>query len=791
MSQKAASCRLCGLALPAGTPLDHPFCCAGCARVYEVLQGLDASTGQAYLEAVRQFGIIPSSSRIAVAVAPYLPNDPAALRRQRFQINGLVCPSCSWVAEQVLLSQLGVHQAEVNFFSSSCLLEFDLRQVSLEQLDRLLSPLGYRLLPLEVSSQKAERSDTFAFVVSAVLCCNLMSVSFLRYAYTLGWISELPVFLIWLELGLTLPVLYLGWIPMLRRSWRALFHGRIIMDALVSLAVGASFLLSLAAMVGHRNDIYFETSAGLVTIFLLSRMMEGRLRRKALSELATLLHMPVQRVRLEAENGALSYPTVQSVETGNHLLFYSQELIPFDGWVAGDTVFVSEAVLTGEPHSVAKQPGERILAGSTVQEGVLRLHVERPYTSTRLYAIAQVIRQSLETGENRLRSADCIARWFTPTVIAISLLTWVIRALLAGWDMAFSAAVWFPSVAVLAVACPCAFSLAGITAVSATLANLLKQGILVKEPSQLEQLHRIRDLLFDKTGTISQGLLSVEQVLWRNEPQTQLLQWAANAEKQSNHPVAKAILRHLKEQKGIEPSSEKAGILLRNRGCGLEISDLGIFQVGAADLFQDLFNPSEISSRHTLAWFGFPKQAEGCFLLSDPLRPEADAVVRELSEEGYCSHLVSGDRQDLCQWIGSHLGFRSTQGCATLEQKVEIVTQMEQAGRPVVFIGDGTNDALAMNRASASIALSHASDEALAIGGFILLSGQLQPLPFLFRTARKLARVIRHNYWWAFGFNSLFIPLAALGYLTPLWAMLLMLLSSTAVLLNSLRMHGS
>ncbi len=774
--------------MPASRQRETVFCCAGCERVYEVLQSLDEVQGRAYVEAARRLGLIPGGEASAPA-SPQLPEDPSALRQEKYRIEGLFCPSCAWVLEQVLLAQPGIRQARANFFSGSCLLEYDLRRSSAEQINRILSPLGYRLQPLEQPGQEAERRLTFAFMVSGVLCCNLMSISFLRYAYNLGWISQLPDFLVWLELALTAPILYLGWLPMLRRTWQALKRGRVLMDGLVGLAVGASFFLSLAAMGSRRSDIYFETSAGLVTIFLFSRLVEARLRRQALAGLATLMHMPVQRVRQEAEKDRFRYPPVGEIRPGDQLVFAPEELVPFDGWVSGDRVFVSEAVLSGEPRPVLKGQGDRILAGSTVQEGELLLTVERPYSDTRLFAISETIRQSLEANESRLRSADRIAQWFAPAVLLTAVATWILRAWPHGWPTAWTPAAWFPAVAVLAVACPCAFSLAGITAVSACLGMLLRQGILVKDPAQLERLSGIDALLFDKTGTISQGRLALEQIAWRGGPQPELLGWVAAAEQGSMHPVAQTVLRQAREEGWTIPGGLQGSADIRRQGRRVAGPAGEEFLVGTADLFSSVFDSPAVAPRHTLVWFGFAERAEGCLLLSDPLRPQAAETVHTLTRQGYGCGLISGDRQEVCDWIGRQVGFSTARGRASLEEKVDAVRQQEALGRKTAFIGDGTNDALAMDRATASVALSHGSDEALSAAGFILLSGRLSELPFLFQTGRKLARVIRHNYLWAFSFNTLFIPLAALGYLTPLWAMLLMLASSTAVLLNSLRMR--
>jgi len=462
--------------------------------------------------------------------------------------------------------------------------------------------------------------------------------------------------------------------------------------------------------------------------------------------------------------------------------------VAVDGTLRAGEVLVSEAVLTGEPTALRKVAGDAVIAGSEVVEGELVVEVRRRFRDTTLFSIIEGISNSLRKSEAHLRSADRIAQWFSPVVMAIAFGIWVARLAFYGIEYAMSAPGWFPSVAVLAVACPCAFSLAGTAAITAATGGLLRRGILVKEPLQLERLHRTGQIIFDKTGTITDGNMSVEALQWRDAPRPEMLPLILAAEEGSVHPIAQALRAHF-AKRGIEPAAGPHEIEeLPGQGRLLRGGDEP-FRIGSAGLFSGPFKPAGVTPRHTAVWFGFGSEAAGCLLVTDGIKPDARATAEGLRDLGLGMEILSGDRQEVCDWVAREMGINQAAGGVSLEEKVEYVRRRREAGVEIAFVGDGTNDALAMGEACSSVALARSTDEALSASGFVMRQGQLLRLVDLFATGRKLHGVIRLNYFWAFVFNTIFIPVAAAGRLTPLTAMLLMLVSSAGVLLNSLRMR--
>lgn len=789
-SSASESCRLCGAALQKRVEARAGFCCSGCERVHDVLSHLDESAHAAYLSTARRLGLIPEDTTSKETASPreVLPPDPEALRDERYACTGMVCPSCAWIVERVLLDTEGVEDIRVDFFSGTVKVRLDLRQGNMASLAEVLAPLGYGLeRATALGDRTISKRATMQFVIVAVLTMNLMSLSFVRYAAELGYLGDMPEFLTWLELLLTLPVLYIGWIPMLRRAGTALRHGRSTMDLLVALAVGAAMILSTGALLTGRSDIFFETAAGLVAIYLLSQMIESRLRQKAFQDLIPLLKMPIVRVRQISDDGREKYVDVDQVEKGDRVLFLAGETVPVGGAVRCGHGYVSEAMLTGEPTPREKKEWDTLLAGSQVLEGRLELEVESRFEETRLSRIAASVSETLARAENNLRFADRITSWFVPTVLTVAVAIWLVRLLVYGLQYALSPAGWFPSVAVLAVACPCAFSLAGVSAITAATGTLLRLGILVKEPGQLTELSKVTRVVLDKTGTLTHGQMRVERLLWRDTGDENILSKVLAAEAGSVHPVARAIRAYLGKLDVREADfGDDIPIDFPGIGRGLKGSGSPLL-VGSATLFDEVFQSSELTPRHSAVWFGHDRKAVGCFLLTDEIREEAPLTIQRLQRLGLACEIISGDRRAVTARVAEEIGIGQAISDAAIEDKVEHVRRLRGRNEVVAFVGDGTNDALAMAEANVSAALADSTDEALSASGFVVLGGRLESLCSLFAVGKRLHEVIRSNYLWAFVFNLLFVPVAALGYLVPLAAMLLMLTSSTAVLLNSLR----
>ncbi|MBM4386221.1 MAG: cation-translocating P-type ATPase, partial [Deltaproteobacteria bacterium] len=728
------SCLLCGTQIASDTEKGGVFCCTGCAMVYEVIQGLDESRIDSYLEAARKTGIIPnvavgaesfprlteSLPRLAESFPRHTHPPEDVLIEELFAVSGLHCPSCAWILEKILCSRPGMVSARADFFSSMAKIRYDMRVVSRETLNGILSPFGYALnRPEEDEKSLAGKRHSFAFLVCAIITMNLMTISSLRYFAELNWIEPLPEFIGRLEFLLSLPVMWLGLVPLIRRAAAGIMNGRMVMDFLIVAGVSAAFLLSVISLIRGRNDIYFETAAGLVTITMLSRMIEAKLREKATAFLRNLSGMKVVNVR-QMKEGKYIYRKRSEVVPGECAVFLPGEIVPFDGEVVSGEPLISEAILTGEPRPVKKVSGDAISAGSTVVDGRLEIKVTRGFEETALAGISRSVRETMAKGEATLRSGDRISAWFAPVVIIFAVLLWVSRLVIFGWDYASSTEGFIPSLAVLAVACPCAFSLAGAVAMSRAAGILLKNGILVKEPHQLENLHAVRRIIFDKTGTLTEGDMSVDRLVWKETTENELLSLVIAAETKSTHPVAHALRTYLNPVGAVfnRDFSDRDYQIedLSGQGRSVRIGERK-FLIGSRALFDNPFTPDDIKHFHTPVWFGFDGNATCCFLLTDRIKKGAGQAVTALREKGYKVELASGDRSEVCVHIAAELGIAEARGDMTVRDKLERVNCAKKSGQKIAYIGDGSNDALAMSGADISVAVVKSTDEALAAGG--------------------------------------------------------------------------
>ncbi len=805
-------CALCGTPIPwslrrrkgrAGR-----YCCTGCLHVAEILAAVPDDQGRRMLEQARRMGIVPaagSDAEAAMAAEAALAERGAAgdavqgpagagqaERAERFLVEGFACPACAWLVATVLWRQSGVLDAEADFLSDSVRLRYDMRRTGPDALAAAVGRFGYGLEVLGAADSPEEALFSrllTRFVLAMFLALNAMMLSAVHWAAYLEIVPPVDLEMIAIvQLVLVAPLLWLGVWPLFKRSLQLIRMGRPSMDLLFVLGFGAAFGLSLAAFFTPDSRFYFDVCGAFVAISLFGRLVEGKLRLRAARELRGLLNLSAAKVAALAPAGDIRYLAVDQVEPGQRIRIEAGRTVPFDGALLGEQPrLVSEAMLTGEPTPVLKRPGEELAAGSeTLGDGV-EMRVTRPYREGRLQQIADGIAQALTRNELRLRSADRLAAWFVPLVLLVAGLTFGLRwALLDAGPLAPE--VWMPTIAVLLVACPCAFGIATASALAVAVSALLRRGILVKDGGALERLDAVDVVALDKTGTLTDGRWRIERVVWFGAPDDGLLAAVAGAEAGIDHPVAHALRGFLIGESGLEPVAAEAVALQPGRGLIARVAG-GELRLGSAGLFERLPAVAGLSDRSTPIYFGRGPAAAGCFLLSDGLRPEAAAVVRALRRRGLEPVVLSGDRQAVVGAVAAELGIRRAEGGLTPEDKRERVRHWAAQGHRVVFCGDGTNDAPAMAEAEVAVALRHGTDLARSAAHALPLTGDLAALEPLFAAAARTHRTMWRNFFWAFGYNALFLPLAAFGYLHPIFAAGLMFASSVTVLINSLRLR--
>jgi Cu+-exporting ATPase len=643
-------------------------------------------------------------------------------------------------------------------------------------------------------------------VVCVPLAVAVIALSMVPAAQFPGWQ--------WVSLLLAAPVATWGAWPLYRAAWYGLGHGAATMDTLVSVGVGASFCWSLYALLfggagvtgmkmsfaftfgqASGDTLYLEAAAGVAAAVLAGRFLEARARDRsglALSALATLGAKTAAVLR----DGSERRVPVEELAAGDLFVVRPGEKIATDGIVTEGRSAVDASLVTGESMPAEVGPGDPVTGATVNMSGRLVVRATQVGAGTLLAQITRLVSQAQATKASAQRLADRIAAVFVPCVIAIAVATlgfWLGAGLPA-------ASAWSAAVAVLVVACPCVLGLATPTALLAAVGRGAELGILISSAQAIETAGRIKIIALDKTGTLTTGTMTVLDVITEGgtgEEQDEALRLAGGVEDASEHPVGQAVARAAAARLGALPPVTGFAAL---PGAGVRgtVGDREI-TVGRPDLFDQLSVPASLrqaaedAAAHgrTVALAGWDGRARAAFVVADQLRPHAAEAVTRLRRLGIRPLLVTGDNSRAARSVAAWLGLSGPDVLAGVkpEGKVEAVRELQADGTSVALVGDGVNDAAALAQADLGMAVGTGADAAIGAADLTLVSGDPLSIVAAVELARATMAVIRANLAWASGYNLVAIPLAALGYLNPLFAGVAMSASSLIVVGNSLRLR--
>ena len=617
----------------------------------------------------------------------------------------------------------------------------------------------------------------------------------------------------WVSLALAAPVAVWGAWPLHRAAWYGLGHGTATMDTLVSVGVAASFgwsvyalLFGGAGMTGMRmsfaftfgqasgQTLYLEVAAGVTTAVLAGRYLEARARVRSGSALAALAALGAKTVAVLRDGTEQRVPA-GSLAAGEEFVVRPGEKIATDGVVAEGSSAVDASLVTGESMPSEVGPGDEVTGATVNMSGRLVVRATRVGSETLLAQITRLVSQAQSTKASAQRLADRIAAVFVPCVIALAVATlgfW----LGAGLSVAAAASA---AVAVLVVACPCALGLATPTALLAAVGRGAELGILVKSAQALESAGRVRAVVLDKTGTLTTGVMTVQKVVTADAAEDEVLRLAGAVEDASEHPIGQAVARFSAERLGSLPPATAFAAL---PGAGVRGTvDGHVVSVGSLRLFGELSllvppplrEAAEAAEQEgrTVLLVGWDGAARAALVVADQLKPHADAAVAWVRELGLRPVLLTGDNPRVALAVASQLGIPSSDVFADVrpEGKVEVIRRLQASGLTVAFVGEGVNDAAALAQADLGMALGAGTDAAIGAADLTLVGSDPLSIVSAIRLARATMAVIRANLAWASGYNVIAIPLAALGYLNPLFAGIAMSASSLFVVASSLRLR--
>jgi Cu2+-exporting ATPase len=592
------------------------------------------------------------------------------------------------------------------------------------------------------------------------------------------------------SLVLTIPVAAWAAVPFYSGAWRELKARRVGMDVPVALGIIAAFSASVLATVRGEGAVYFDSVAMFVFLLLGARYLELSARARATQSQERLARLtPAVAERLDRFPDPLHHNEVPvaMLQPGDHVLVRPGAAIPADGQVVDGASSVDESLLTGESRAIVKRTGDSLTGGAVNLDGPLTMRVEHVGPDTVLAGIVRLMDRAQSEKPQIARTADRAARWFVTALLVFAV------AVAAVWYVIDPSRVLWITVAVLVVTCPCALSLATPAALTAATGTLHRSGILVTRCHALETLAKATHFVFDKTGTLTEGRMALVGVMpLADEARTRCLALAAGLEMQSEHPVARAIENALAPEAVVRCTASDIrnmageGVEGVISGRRLRIGTPAFVAALHGRALPDALNL--VSSQVSVVALGDERGWIALFTLDDPLRGHAQRLVRELIASGKSVCLLSGDGIARVENLARELGIEIVYGDAPPQRKLEVVREMQKRGAIVAMVGDGINDAPVLAQAQVSIALGSGTRLAQNSADMVLMSQNLDALLEAMRTAQNTLRVIRQNLAWATVYNTVALPLAALGYVTPLVAAVGMSLSSLLVVFNASRL---
>lgn len=801
----AQHCFHCGLPVPEGADyrvavdgVSRPMCCHGCQAVAQAIVdgGLTSFYQHRETPSRRPEDLVPEAlRRFELYDQPALQQsfvqaDTASTRTASLILEGITCAACIWLNERHVNALPGVLDFSVNYSTHRARVRWDDSQVHLSDILKAIGEIGYVAHPFDPGRQEAvykkEKSAALRrLAVAGLGAMQVMMLAIAMYAgdYS-GMESGLRVFMRWVSLLLTIPVVLYSASGFFVTAWRDLKRRHLSMEVPVSLAIGGAFGASVWSTLTHGSEVYFDSVCMFAFFLLTSRYLEMGARHRAgeaAEELVKLLPATANRLTDDGE----VVVAVSELAPGDRVMVRPGETIPADGVVSEGRSSVDESLLTGESLPRPRGVGDELVGGSVNVESPLVLQVEKVGEDTLVSAIVRLLDRAQAEKPRVAQLADQVAGWFVAVLLTIAV------AVALWWFFHAPEHAFAITLSVLVVTCPCALSLATPTAVTAASGALTRMGLLTTRGHALETLAMVSHVLFDKTGTLTRGILqlsSVEVLAPGRADRPRCLALAAALESGSEHPVARALAAH------ASGPVLKVGELTALPGQGMQGDIAGRrYRVGNPHYVAALSGadvPEVEGSDATQVLLGDADGILARFQLRDELRADADVAIQRLRELGLEVEILSGDAPGAVARVATQLAVVSARSGMRPDDKLARVRELQAAGNCVAMIGDGVNDAPVLAGADVSIAMGQGAQLAHASADMVVLSERLAVLAEGVRKARATRAVIKQNLAWAILYNLSAVPLAAAGLVAPWMAAIGMSLSSLVVVFNALRLKA-
>ncbi|MFZ0369030.1 MAG: heavy metal translocating P-type ATPase [Halobacillus sp.] len=719
-------------------------------------------------------------------------------------IHGMTCAACSTRIQKGLSRMNGIEEASVNLTTEAGVIEYQPGLVSTEQIIEKIKDLGYdAVIKKDREEQKDYKEEELKRKKRQLFLSIILSLPLL---YTmighLPWDLGIPVPELmmnpWFQFVLATPVQFYIGAPFYIGAYRALKNKSANMDVLVALGTSAAYFYSVAEGIRWQlnpdimPELYFETSAVLITLILVGKLFESLAKGRTTQALTKLLNLQAKEATV-LRNGTEEKVPVDQVEVGDVLLVKPGEKIPVDGTIIKGTTSVDESMITGESLPVEKYEKETVIGSTINKNGTIQMKAEKVGKDTALAGIVKIVEEAQGSKAPIQRTADVISGIFVPIVVGIAVITFVV------WYAFVSPGQLPPAleaaIAVLVIACPCALGLATPTSIMVGTGKGAEQGILFKGGEYLEGTQGLTTILLDKTGTVTKGKPEVTNFDTVEPHQTDVLGYLAAAEKASEHPLAEAIVNY-GEENGVTPQEAEEFEAIPGYGIKARVGGKQVC-VGTRKLMNretiDYIELEDILAKHesegkTAMLIAIEGELAGYVAVADTIKETSKQAIQDLKELGLSIYMVTGDNERTAKAIASQVEIDGVYAEVLPEEKAEKVKELQEKGEKVAMVGDGINDAPSLATADIGIAIGTGSDVAIETADLTLIGGDLENLSKAIKLSRKTMANIKQNMFWALAYNSAGIPVAAIGLLAPWVAGAAMAFSSVSVVSNALRL---
>ncbi len=739
------------------------------------------------------------------------------------KLRGMSCASCARNIEDAILSVQGVQECSVNFGAEQATVNYDPSKTNLAAIQDAVDAAGYSGVPMQedvlapeddterrerqVENRQLTRKVWVSGIVSAILVIgSLPMMTGLPIPFIPAWMHNS-----WLQLVLTAPVLFWCGSSFFINAGKALKRHTATMDTLVAIGTGTAYLYSLFPTFfpqwfiaqGLTPDVYFEAASVIIALILLGRLLENRAKGQTSEAIRKLMGLGAKTARVIRNNREIDIP-IAEVVLGDIILVRPGEKIPVDGEIVEGSSTIDEAMVTGESIPVKKHPGNEVIGATINKTGSFKFKATRVGKDTFLAQIVKLVQQAQGSKAPIQRLADRVTGWFVPVVIAIAIATFILwYNIMGNVTMAL-----ITTVGVLIIACPCALGLATPTSIMVGTGKGAENGILIKGAESLEMAHKLRAIVLDKTGTITQGKPTVTDFVTvngiANSNELNLLRLAASVERNSEHPLAEAVVQYAQSQR-VQLNNAREFEAIAGSGVRGYVSDRWV-QIGTHRWMNELgIDTSDLQKDwegleylgKTVIWIAVDRKIEGIMGIADAVKPSSVKAIRALQKMGLEVVMLTGDNRRTAEVIAREVRIKRVFAEVRPEQKAATVETIQSEGKIVAMVGDGINDAPALAQADVGIAIGTGTDVAIAASDITLISGDLQGIVTAIQLSRATIRNIRQNLFFAFIYNVAGIPIAA-GILYPLFGWLLspiiagaaMAFSSVSVVTNALRLRN-